>query len=296
MKSESKLKTYQVSVILPALNEAENLEELLPQLKKYSKDYQIIVVDDGSTDSTQAVCKRNEVQYLKHPYQIGNGAAIKTGARAADGDILVFMDADGQHDPSFIGPLLSKIDEGFDMAVGARSANSHASFLRRLANACYNRLASYMTGHLVEDLTSGFRVVRKKQFNKFLYLLPNNFSYPTTSTMAFFRAGFPVCYVSAPARARKGKSHISILKDGMRFFLIILKIGTLFSPMRVFLPVSLAFFLGGLSLYIYTFLNYGRFTNMSVLLFTTAVLTFLIGLLAELVSTLHYKETEREKV
>jgi glycosyltransferase involved in cell wall biosynthesis len=294
MQSENTRKTCQVSIILPALNEAENLEDLLPEIKKYSKNHQIIVVDDGSTDDTHHVCKRNEVHYLKHPYQIGNGAAIKTGARAADGDILVFMDADGQHDPSFIDALLSKIEQGFDMAIGARSATSHSSFLRRLANACYNRLASYMTGQRVEDLTSGFRAVRRKQFNKFLYLLPNKFSYPTTSTMAFFRAGFPVCYISAPARVRKGKSHINILKDGVRFFLIILKIGTLFSPMRVFLPVSTVFFTGGLLLYLYTFLNSGRFTNMSVLLFTTAVLTFFIGLLAELVSTLHYKETEEK--
>ena len=294
MKAKGEQETGQVSIILPALNEADNLEVLLPEIKKYSKNYQIIVVDDGSTDNTQQVCRHNEVHYLRHPYQIGNGAAIKTGARAADGNILVFMDADGQHDPSCIDPLLDKIEEGFDMAIGARSANSHSSFFRRFANACYNRLASYMTGQRVEDLTSGFRAVRRKQFAKFLYLLPNKFSYPTTSTMAFFRAGFPVCYVSAPARQRRGKSHINILKDGIRFFLIILKIGTLFAPMRVFLPVSSFFFIGGLSLYLYTFLNSGRFTNMSALLFTTAALTFFIGLLAELVSTLHYKETEED--
>src|SRR5690606_15723837 len=172
-------------------------------------------------------------------YSKGNGAAIKSGARAASGDVIVFMDADGQHDPADIPRLLARLDDGYDMVVGARQAGSQASAARGLANACYNRLASYMTGHRVEDLTSGFRAVRAGKFREFLYLLPNGFSYPTTSTMAFFRAGYSVAYEPIHAAKRIGNSHIQPLKDGVRFFLIIFKIATLFSPLKMFLPLAL---------------------------------------------------------
>jgi glycosyltransferase involved in cell wall biosynthesis len=226
---------------------------------------------------------------------MGNGAAIKTGTRHATGEVLVFMDADGQHDPADIARLLAKLDEGYEMAVGARQADTHASLGRRLANHLYNRLASWMTGYPIEDLTSGFRVARARHFRKFLYLLPNGFSYPTTSTMAFFRAGFPVAYVSIRASQRGGKSHIRVLRDGSRFVLIILKIGALFSPMRFFLPLSLLFFCTGLGYYGYTYATMHRFTNMSAVLFIYSLLIFLIGMLSEQISALHYKGAEEDQ-
>jgi len=225
---------------------------------------------------------------------MGNGAAVKTGARHADGDILVFMDGDGQHDPADISRLLTKFDEGYEMVVGARHADTHSSTGRRLANGFYNRLASIMTGRYIEDLTSGFRAVRARHFRKFLYLLPNGFSYPTTSTMAFFRAGYPVAYVPIRAAVREGKSHIKLFRDGTRFFIIILKIGALFSPMRLFLPISAGLFLLGLGYYGYTFYYFHRFTNMSALLMISALITFLIGILSEQVSALHYKGAEQD--
>lgn len=290
-----------ISIILPAKNEVEGLEKLLPRLRERYPNEEIIVIDDGSTDSTVEVCKRNNVRVISHVYSMGNGAAIKTGARNASGDLLVLMDADGQHNPDDIARLLEKINEGFDMVVGARDAATHASLGRRLANAIFNRLASWMTGYPIEDLTSGFRVVRTRHFIKFLYLLPNKFSYPTTSTMAFFRSGLPVGYVPISAANRTGerKSHIRLFHDGFRFIVIIIKVGALFSPMRFFLPISAALLIAGISYYGYTYINWGRLTNMSAILFLSALITFLIGVVSEQISALHYKdihETRRRTI
>lgn len=284
-----------LSIVLPAKNEAIGLRCLLPELRSSFPAAEIIVVDDGSSDDTATVCIANAVIRVKHPYSMGNGAAIKSGARRATGDILLFMDADGQHGSDDIHHLLLKIADGYEMAVGARAWDTHASFGRRLANWIYNRLASYMTGNRIDDLTSGFRAARARHFKRFLYLLPNGFSYPATSTMAFFRSGLPVAYVPIRAKQRTGKSHVRVLQDGMRFFVIIMKIGTLFSPMRLFLPVSGALFATAISYYAYTLVTTHRFTNMSAVLFLSALLTFLIGILGELISSLHYKEAEFER-
>ena len=281
-----------ISIVLPAKNEAENLRVLLPKLRQAYPQAEILVIDDGSTDNTPEICKLNRVETIRHPFSMGNGAAIKTGARKASGDVIVFMDADGQHDPADISLLLEKIDEGYYLVVGARTPSSHASLARRLANGFYNRFASVMTGYRIKDLTSGFRAVRAHRFRKFIYLLPNGFSYPTTSTMAFFRAGFPVTYVPIQVGKRKGKSKIKLLRDGARFFVIILKIGALFSPMRLFLPISVFLFSSGLGLYAYNFYTQARFTNMSLLLLMSGMFTLLIGLLSEQISSLHYRGIE----
>jgi len=284
-----------LSIILPARNEASGLSGFLPSLVAAFKDAEIIVVNDGSTDATAEVARQCGAVVLNHPYSMGNGAAIKSGARRARGNVLVFMDADGQHGVDDVTRLLAKLEEGYEMAVGARHWDTQASTGRAVANRIYNRLASYMTGKRIEDLTSGLRAVRARHFKRFLYLLPNGFSYPTTCTMAFFRSGLPVAYVPIRARQREGKSHIRLFEDGLRFLVIILKVGTLFSPMRLFLPISALLFCLALSYYGYTFFNFHRFTNMSALLFLSSLLCFLIGILAELVSSLHYKEAESER-
>jgi len=278
-----------LSIILPAKNESAAIGPLLARLRESQPAAEIIVVDDGSTDDTAAIARAAGAQVLSRPYSMGNGAAIKAGARAATGDVLVFMDADGQHDPADIARLLAKLDEGYDMAVGARGQGSQASVGRGVANGIYNRLASWMTGHKVQDLTSGFRAVRAARFREFLYLLPNGFSYPTTCTMAFFRSAYPVAYVPIVAARRIGKSHIRLVRDGVRFLLIIFKIATLYSPLKLFFPVSAGFFLLGLGNYLHTFLAERRFTNMSALLLSAAVIVFLIGLISEQITNLTYK-------
>ena len=228
-------------IVLPAKNESQGLRKLLPRLiSTVPSPEHIIVIDDGSTDDTRAVAAKYGVRVIRHPYSMGNGAAIKTGARAATGDIIVFMDADAQHDPDDIPALLAELAKGYDMVVGARGAGSQASAARSVANRLYNRLASFMVEHTVEDLTSGFRAVKTIKFREFLHLLPNGFSYPTTITMAFFRAGYPVSYVPIAAGRRVGTSHIKLVRDGMRFLLIIFRVGTLYSPLKLFFPISLA--------------------------------------------------------
>jgi glycosyltransferase involved in cell wall biosynthesis len=280
-----------ISIILPAKDEAAALAGLLPRLRALQPEAEIIVVDDGSTDDTAQLCTRHGVQCLSSPYSMGNGAAIKRGARAANGDILVFMDADGQHDPDDIPRLLEKLEQGFDMAVGARDWDGQAGVGRGLANGLYNWLASRMSGHEVKDLTSGFRAVRADKFMQFLYLLPNGFSYPTTSTMAFFRSAYGVAYVPIKVAQRDGTaSHIRPLRDGLRFLLIIFKIATLYSPLKLFVPASGVFFLLGCLNYARTFLSYGRLTNMSTMLWSAAVIVFLIGLVSEQITALMYRQ------
>jgi glycosyltransferase involved in cell wall biosynthesis len=282
---------HQISIILPARDESKALKDLLPKLKEYYPEEQIIVVDDGSTDDTVGVCRNNNVDVVSHSYPMGNGAAIKSGSRAARGDIIVFMDADGQHDPADIKLLLEKMDEGFDMVVGARDATSQASIGRSLANKIYNKFAEFIVSHRVEDLTSGYRAVRTSKFREFLHLYPNGFSYPTTCTMAFFRSGYSVAYVPIKAGKRIGNSHIRLLKDGIRFLLILFKVGTLYSPLKIFFPLSALSFAIGISYYLYTYITIGRFTNMSALLFITSVLIFLIGLVSEQITMLLYQRT-----
>jgi glycosyltransferase involved in cell wall biosynthesis len=278
-----------LSIILPAKNEGPALKDLLPSLRLAQPAAEVIVVDDGSTDDTRDICASAGVTCLSSPYSMGNGAAIKRGARAASGDVLVFMDGDGQHDPADIARLLEKLSQGFDMVVGARDWGSQAGVGRGVANTIYNWLATRMTGHVIADLTSGYRAVRADKFREFLHLLPNGFSYPTTSTMAFFRSAYPVAYVPIKAAQRIGKSHIKPLKDGIRFLLIIFKIATLYSPLKLFVPASAVFFLLGCANYLRTFIAYGRLTNGSALLWSAAVIVFLIGLVSEQITALTYR-------
>ena len=281
--------TMSISVVIPAKNESAAIGRVVQALKVIIAGVEVIVVNDGSRDDTASMAIAAGAHVISHPYSKGNGAAIKTGAKAALGDVIVFMDADGQHDPADIARLLEKIAQGHDMVVGARQKGSQASVGRGLANGLYNRLASWMTGHKVEDLTSGFRAVRADKFREFLYLLPNGFSYPTTSTMAFFRAGYSVTYVPIYAAKRIGKSHIRLLRDGTRFLLIIFKIGTLYSPLKIFAPVAAVMFAMASSWYGWTFAHEGRFTNMSALLYSGSVMVFLLGLISEQITALMYK-------
>lgn len=282
------------SIILPAKNEAVSLDALLPRIKDCCPDAEILVVDDGSEDNTIEICNKHKIIVTSHPYSKGNGAAIKTGARKATGDILVFMDADGQHSPEDIKKILAEIDNGNDMVIGARERSSQSSFPRYMANLFYNKLASYMSGHKILDLTSGFRAVKSSVFKNYLFLLPNGFSYPTTITMALFRSGYSIKYVPIFCEKRTGNSHIKLVKDGLRFLLIIFRVTSLYSPLKIFGPASLALFITGFSYYAYTYYYLGRFTNMSILLFLTSIIVFLIGLLSEQITFLIYSKNQKD--
>ena len=281
----------QLSIVIPAKNESDALGAVVSTARDCYPDAEIIVVDDGSTDDTAVVAAGVGATVITHPESLGNGAAVKTGARAASGDVIALMDGDGQHDAKEFAPLLERLENGYDMAIGARDTGSHANVGRLFANGLYNAVASLLSGRKIPDLTSGFRVVRADKFKQFLYLLPNGFSYPTTITMAFLRSGYPITFEPITASRRIGKSHIRPLQDGARFLVIIFKIATLYSPLKIFLPIAAAFFLTGAGWYAYTFATIGRFTNMSMLLFSASVIVFLIGLISEQITALTYSKS-----
>ena len=285
----------EVSIIIPAYCEAEGITAVVKRVRQVmdglNRHYEIIVVDDGSDDETAKKAKEAGARVISHPYNIGNGAAVKTGIREAHGETLVMIDGDGQHAPEDIPHLLEKLGT-YDMVVGARTDKSETSFNRTIANRIYNWFATYVCKRKIEDLTSGFRAVKAEIARRFVSLLPNTFSYPTTITMAVVRSGYSLTYVPIKTSRRVGKSKIQPLKDGPRFFLIILKIATLFSPMRVFLPVSFFMFSMGLGYGLFKiFILQQRYGPTSAMLMTVSVVIFMVGLVSEQVAQLRFDRT-----
>ncbi len=285
-----------VSVIIPAFNEENTIGDIVREIRALQPHFEILVINDGSTDTTAVAASAAGAKVYSHPYNIGNGASIKTGIRKAQGEFLVFLDGDGQHDPGEIETLLSYLPE-FDMVVGSRKISDQSSFLRGIGNLMYNRFASYVAKFKVQDLTCGFRAVKADIVRNFVYLLPNTYSYPTTLTLGILRTGRSLKYVPIRVRSReRGESRIRVVKDGVRFLMIIIRICTLYSPMRVFLPVSFAMLLLGLIRYAYTYWLNGRFTNMSAILLVTSVLIFMMSLISEQICQMRAENTEESCV
>lgn len=285
-----------VSIVIPAFEEEAVIGRTVRDVIEATRDdpdasYEVLVIDDGSHDLTYRRALEAGARVVSHPYNIGNGAAIKTGIRNATGDAIVFMDGDGQHRAESLPEMIRLLDD-YHMVVGARDRAGQAHWARAIANGVYNRFATYVTGFKVQDLTSGFRAMRAADLRRFTYLLPNKFSYPTTITLAMLRAGLPVRYVPIKACRRTGKSKIRPMQDGVRFLIIMMKIATLFAPLRIFIPLAAAFLATGLGYYGYTFLTERRFTNMGLLLVVLAFLTFSLGLISEQVAQLRYDRSE----
>ncbi len=270
------------------MNEAPAIGRVITDLRSAASWHEILVVDDGSTDRTGEEAGAAGARVLRHPYRKGNGAAVKTAIRQASGQFVLIMDADGQHQPADALRLVGKLVD-HDLVVGARSAGSQASLSRRIGNSVLNRLASYLTGRLIPDLTSGFRAARRDCLLEFLHLLPNGFSTPTTTTLAFVKAGYSICFEPIGAARREGRSKIRIGSDGARFFLILLKVMTVFSPLRIFVPISLVAFLAGAAYAAWTIATQSHVTNSSVLLIVSSVVIFLIGLVSEQISSLRFE-------
>ena len=276
-----------VSVVIPACNEAEAIASVVSDLRSTGGWHEIIVVDDGSTDGTGEAAAKAGARVVRHPYNKGNGASVKSGIRAATGEYILIIDGDGQHKPSDAVLLAAKLGE-YDLVVGARSASTQAGSTRRLGNAALNRLASFLTERDIPDLTSGFRAARREHLIEFLHLLPNGFSTPTTTTLAFLRAGYNVTFLPVEARQREGSSKIRLGSDGPKFVLIILRVMTIFSPLRVFLPVAAASFVLGFGYGVWTIITQQHITNSSVLLIMLSVVVLLIGLVSEQISALRF--------
>lgn len=282
-----------LSVIVPTFNEEGVIGSVVNGILALElPQTEVIVIDDGSTDGTAQVASAAGARVISHPYNIGNGAAVKTGIRSAQGRVVVFLDGDGQHDPRDIPRLLAFIPQ-YHMVVGARRKGSDTAKHRDIANWIYNRFASFLASFPIEDLTSGFRAMRRQDALRFCDMFPNKFSYPTTSTLAFIRSGRSVKYVSITTRRRTGKSKIRLLSDGFEFFVIIVKIAMMYSPLRVFLPVSSFLFFLGLTRYAYTFITEHTFTNMSHLLINSSIIVFLLGLIAEQIASLRLERGDK---
>jgi glycosyltransferase involved in cell wall biosynthesis len=277
-----------VSIVVPAFNEAASIAEVVDVLRSAAPWREVLVVDDGSTDPTAERAAAVGATVIRHPYNKGNGAAVKSGIRHATGDYVLILDADGQHPPEDALRIAARLGE-FDLVIGARSDATHATAARRAGNALLNRVASFLTGRRIPDLTSGFRGARRDCLREFLHLLPNGFSTPTTTTLAFIKAGYNVAFEPVQARQRRGQSKIRLARDGARFFVIILKIVTLFSPLRIFLPVSAAAFVLGAGYALWTIYWQSHVANSSVLLIMFAVIVFLVGLVSEQISTLRFE-------
>jgi len=293
--AESSEPIPELSIIMPAHNEVGRVSAVVQAVRQQCPDAEVIVVDDASTDQTAVEAATAGATVLRHPYNKGNGAAVKTGLRQAHGRYVLLMDADGQHDPADIPHLLAPLVE-YDLVVGARDPHTQASWLRRLGNSVFNGLATYVTGRPIPDLTSGFRAARREPLCEFIHLLPNGYSYPTTSTLAFLKAGYSVTFVPVQSGRRGGgKSGVRMLRDGARFVLIILRIATLFSPLKVFFPISVGLFLLSCLSAGYTIISEARLhiPNSAVLLFTMSVIVFLIGLVSEQIAMLRFEGHDR---
>lgn len=280
------------SVIVPALNEAAAIGEVVKGLAAVARWHEILVIDDGSTDATGDVARTAGAAVIRHPYRKGNGAAVKTGVRAATGEFVLIIDGDGQHQTADAVRLVSRLGE-YDLVVGARTGSTQATHSRRLGNRALNALASYLADHPIPDLTSGFRAARRSMFAEFLHLLPNGFSTPTTSTLAFMKAGYSVAFEPVEAQQRAGASKIRFMSDGTKFFLIVMRVVTIFSPLRIFAPISLIALLVGGGYAVWTAATQSRVTNTSVLLIVLGVVVFLIGLISEQISALRVEGRDR---
>ena len=279
------LNTAQTSIVIPAFNEAASITSVVHDLASAARWLEILVVDDGSTDDTGQRAAAAGARVIRHPYNKGNGAAVKSGIRQAAGAFILIADADGQHSPADAARLVSHLD-AYDLVVGSRSRYTHASLARRLGNATLNRIASYLTEQPIPDLTSGFRAARREYLLEFIHLLPNGFSTPTTTTLAFMRAGYSVRFEPVEAAQREGVSKIRLGADGVGFFLILLKVITIFSPLRIFAPISAAAFLLGAAYAAWTIATQSHVTNSSVLLILLSVVIMLVGLVSEQISSL----------
>jgi glycosyltransferase involved in cell wall biosynthesis len=283
-----------VSIVIPAINEADAIAGVVTRLRTAAPWREVIVVDDGSSDDTAARAECAGARVIRHPYNKGNGAAVKTGIRRATGEFILVVDADGQHSPEDACRIVAGLGE-YDLVVGARSRQTQATAARRGGNALLNGLASYLTGRPIPDLTSGFRGARGECLREFIHLLPNGFSTPTTTTLAFIKAGYNVAFVPVEALPRVGQSKIRFARDGATFFLILLKIVTIFSPLRIFVPISLVSLVVGAAYGIWTVVMDGRIPNGAVLLILFAVVVFLVGLVSEQISSLRFDAATRHR-
>jgi len=277
-----------VTIVVPAFNEGASIGPVVTALRAAAAWHDVLVIDDGSTDGTGAAAADAGARVVRHPYNKGNGAAVKTAIRSSTSDWIAIIDGDGQHRAEDAKRLVARLGE-YDLVIGARDPQTQATTGRRLGNAVLNWLASYLTERTIPDLTSGFRAARRECLVEFIHLLPNGFSTPTTTTLAFIKAGYNVAFEPIGALPRVGTSKIRLGSDGAKFLLILLKVITIFSPLRIFAPVSAASFAIGAVYGAWNYAYHARIPNGAVLLLMFSVIVILVGLVSEQIATLRFE-------
>jgi len=272
-----------VTIVLPAYNEAEALAKILGELKKKYKEAQVLVVDDGSTDRTAEVARKAGVTAVSHPYNKGYGAALKTGARAAKTEYVLYFDSDGQFFTDDINAVAAERNK-YDMVIGARPKEFT---MKDMGRRVMKAMASYLSGKKIPDINCGFRLIRRQRVLDFMSILPDGFSFTTTITLAMLQAGDSVKFQPVRVKPREsGKSGIKKMRHGLRFMLYILRMVMLFNPLKVFLPVSLALFAVGFPVFAYFLLFQAHVSQTSLMLILFSLMTFLFGLVADAISVL----------
>lgn len=281
-----------LSIIIPAYNEAEAIGPTLRKLSgmTFPIEHEIIIVDDGSTDDTYKVCSEFPVILLKHSVNKGYGAALKTGIRKSSGDRIIILDSDGQHDPDEISKFIDLLEE-YDMVIGERSAESFQVANRKLGKRIIRKVGEYLVEQKLPDFNSGFRAFRKDLILELLHMMPNGFSFSTTSTLAFLKEGYNIATLPINVKERVGrKSNVKFFKDGSKTMLLLFRIIMLFNPLKVFFPASIAISFFGLAFGVYGYIEFDKFSNTGVLMITLGMFLFFIGLLADQISILNRKK------
>ena len=286
---------FSVTIVIAAFNEGMTIGGVVERTRAVCPDAEILVVDDASSDDTADQAEAAGARVIRRPYNLGQGAGIKTGVRAATGDVVVLLDGDGQHDPADIPRLLEPIG-AYDLVIGQRDRAGQQNTVRWLGNSALNRLGSYLVGIQMRDLTSGFRAMRRNVMLDVLHLLPNQYSWSTTSALAFAKAGFHVCFEPIVVRRREtGKSSQKLMRNGIRFLLIMLRVSTLFSPLRIFFPMFVLLQLLALVGYIWSVAAGSPKLHLppsTVMFFLGGLLVFAFGLISEQIAHLRFRSPE----
>jgi glycosyltransferase involved in cell wall biosynthesis len=270
-----------LSIVIPVYNEEKAIGEVLDKLitQRQEKNWEILVVDDGSNDQTARIILNYPVRLIRHHGNRGYGAALKSGIRHSTSDFIVIMDGDGQHNPQDIRRLLREV-ENSDLVAGARQKKSHSPLWRMPGKWFLSLLANYLMRQRIPDLNCGFRIYRREILMPYLPICPDGFSFSMTSLFAFLSDNYRVTYIPIETGNRKGRSSVTLF-TGFETILLILRIITLFNPLRIFIPISAGCILFGGSLFFIYYFFHDRGSVSALVLLLIGVQFFFFGLVSD---------------
>jgi glycosyltransferase involved in cell wall biosynthesis len=285
------MKQSNISIIIPAFNEEEVIGSVVQSIHSAFPDSEIIVVNDGSTDNTAAELSKSGVIILNHDLNRGYGASLKTGARAARRDYVLFCDGDGQHSVEDVRRLMNECD-GYDLVVGARKSDSHRPFLRRPGKFVMRKYSEFLAGTKIPDLNSGLRIFKRDTLMRYLHLMPDGFSFSTTSTFTMIKSNRKYKYIPITVQKRIGKSSVRQLKHGPQALMLMLRLAVLFEPLKLFLWIAGILFILSLASLAIDMCSAGGFSDTTVILSIATIIIFMSGLLCDQVSAMRREKHE----